>query len=301
MTSFRQLEALVAVVETGSFERAAAQLGIAQSAISRHIKEFESRFEYPLFDRSGRAVRLTLQGGEVLARAQAILRQRDVVVEGFLRTEVIHRSVRLGVTELCALTWLPQLVAAIRERYPSVNLQLEVDHSITLYEKLRASDLDVVVVPDLFGATNLTKVPLSQVRHIWCCSPSLDVPKKRIRATALEGHPLLIPGPPSGTGAMIAEWLNEQGLKISGGFTSGSLVALAGMAVSGLGIAFLPMAVTAPFQINGLLRELVVMPRLAPLRYVAMARTDVLTPFFEALLALTKESGSFDDVVPSDA
>lgn len=296
MTTFKQLEALAAVVETGSFEKAAARLEIAQSAVWKHLQEFESRFNYPLFDRSGRPARLTLEGAEVLARAQAILKQRETVMEAFLRKEVIHRSVRLGVTELCALTLLPQLVAAVREAYPGVNIHLEVDHSINLHERLRGSALDIAIVPDLFGETNLTKVFLHEVRHIWCCSPNMRVPSRRIRVTGLAEHALLIQGPPSGTGSMITEWLAAQGLKVSGNLSSGSLVALAGMAVSGLGIAFLPTAVSAPFQLSGLLREVVVVPKLPRLRYVAMARTEALTPFFESVLALTQATWKRSDL-----
>ncbi|VVE21154.1 LysR family transcriptional regulator [Pandoraea anhela] len=290
MTTFKQIEALVAVVETGSFERAAARLGIVQSAVSRHIKEFEETFDYPLFDRSGRSVQLTLEGGAVFARAQAVLRQRDAVVKGFLNTEIAHRSLRLGVTELYALTRLPEFVSAIREAYPALDLQLDVGHSITLYEKLRVSELDIVVVPDLFGATNLTKRLLSKVQHVWCCSPSVDIPKTRIRVPDLIRYPLLIPGAPSGTGAMIVEWLRDQGLDVSTRFSSGSLVALAGMAVSGQGVAFLPTAVTEPLQFNGLLREVGVSPSIPPLRYVAVARTETLTPFFDAILDLAEQT-----------
>ena len=56
--TFRQLEALVAIADMGSFEAAGRKLGSVQSGVSRHVRELESQFPRPLFDRVSRSARI---------------------------------------------------------------------------------------------------------------------------------------------------------------------------------------------------------------------------------------------------
>lgn len=80
MITMLQIQVFVAVADQGSFEAAGRHLKIAQSAVSRHVREFESRFSVSLFDRRKRTAKLTLDGVEVLSRARDILRQRDDIL-----------------------------------------------------------------------------------------------------------------------------------------------------------------------------------------------------------------------------
>lgn len=60
-------------------------------------------------------------------QAKGLLDQRDAAVEQFGRAEVIERRVRIGVTELTAMTWLPRWVEL---HYPQVTLEPDVDSSV---------------------------------------------------------------------------------------------------------------------------------------------------------------------------
>lgn len=53
---------------------------------------------------------------EMFLLVQRLLKQRDAAVEQFHRPEVMERHVRIGVTELTAMTWLPRLIGAIQYR-----------------------------------------------------------------------------------------------------------------------------------------------------------------------------------------
>src|SRR5438034_9513 len=121
--TFKQLEAIYWVARLGGFAQAATKLHTTQSAISKRVQELESLFDTPLFDRTLRTARLTDKGEEMFAVAQRLLGQRDTAVEQFLRPEVIERRLRLGVTELTAMTWLPRLVQRIESFYPKVVIE----------------------------------------------------------------------------------------------------------------------------------------------------------------------------------
>lgn len=77
MTTIRQLRSLVGIVECGSFTAASEHLFIAQSALSRQIKELEQHLETPLFERTARQPRLTPAGQAFYERARRMLADLD--------------------------------------------------------------------------------------------------------------------------------------------------------------------------------------------------------------------------------
>ena len=72
--NFRQLECFVAVVEEGSFTRAARRLGITQPSLSQHIRTLEDELEGAVLDRLPRGVSLTPAGRALLPEARTALR-----------------------------------------------------------------------------------------------------------------------------------------------------------------------------------------------------------------------------------
>src|SRR6478752_3008396 len=121
--TFKQLEALYWIARLGGFAQAASHLHTSQSAISKRVRELEQLFDTELFDRSLRTARLTEKGEEMFVLASKLLEQRDAAVEQFGKPGVLERRIRLGVTELSAMTWLPRLIGVIQQHYPKVILE----------------------------------------------------------------------------------------------------------------------------------------------------------------------------------
>src|SRR5262249_24604682 len=118
MITLKQLEALNWITQLGTFERAAAKLNTTQSAISKRVQELEASTGLSMLDRNQRGARLTEQGEQLLALGQHMLAIQDQILELKDGKSTPARRLRLGVTEICALTWLPRLVSAIRDNYP---------------------------------------------------------------------------------------------------------------------------------------------------------------------------------------
>src|SRR5262245_32007330 len=129
MITLKQIEALVAIVRLGTFEGAARKLNTTQSTVSKRIRELETTTGITLFDRSRRGARLTEMGEHLFMLGEEMLSLRDGVTSLKEASQIPARRLRLGVTELCALTWLPRLVAALREKYPTVVVEPEIDMS----------------------------------------------------------------------------------------------------------------------------------------------------------------------------
>jgi len=292
--TFPQLEALVAIADMGSFEAAGRKLGSVQSGVSRHVRELEAHFPRPLFDRGLRSARLTVDGLEVLSQARSILQQRDVLLSQYASEKILRRSLRLGVTELAALTWLPAFIEALRSAYPLVKVELEVGGvAADLYEKLRLAQLDLAIVPDTPRWADMLRFPLANVRNGWFCSPTFSLKRRRLAVSELGQFTLLSQAGDSAAGHVMSKWLERNGVQPRSILTCNNFAALGGMASAGLGVACLPNAISDELVTLGMLREVHVGPVMPPVRYVAVARQDALTPFHRKVIALARATCNY--------
>lgn len=291
--TFKQLEAIYWVAQLGSFSAAAARLHTTQSAISRRIQELEASFDVPLFDRTQRTARLTEKGEEMLLIARQLLTQRDAATEAFSRPGVVQRRVRIGVTELTSLTWLPRLVRSVQSHYPKVVLEPDVDHSLSLRDKLLASEVDLIVVPNAFHEGRFAAQPVGNVLSAWMCKPGLITPRRPLSLQDLATHRLLIQGDRSGTGILYGRWFQAQGITLRDTLISNNLIALIGMTVAGLGIAYLPRHCLSPLIVAGSLEVLRVTPELPDVQYTAMYRDEIGGSLIAAIAALAQQCCDF--------
>ena len=93
-----QLRTFVAIVETGSFTRAAEVVQKTQSAVSMQMKRLEERLERPIFARDGRASKLTEDGERLLDYARRIVKLNAEALAAFSNPE-LSGVVRLGVPD----------------------------------------------------------------------------------------------------------------------------------------------------------------------------------------------------------
>lgn len=293
MTTFRELEAFVAVVDMGSFEKAARSLDTSQSSISRLIGEFEDGFKYPLFNRESRSARLTSKGKEVLRQARAVLHRRGHLVERFANPEFLALTLRLGVTELTALTWLGAFVAEMKVRYPRIRLDLTVDSSSRLYTRMLDGQIDMAIASDLACPKNMVCIPVGSATFGWYRASSLALPRS-LTLSELERETLLIQSAPGEIETQIESWLVDKGVKLINTIRSDSLAALKGICIAGLGIASLPRAMAADRGNAGLLREIRTSLGAPKMNYAILIRIDSLTALHHDVIDLVKRHCAFD-------
>lgn len=274
MITFKQMEALYWIAECGSFEAAALRLNMSQSAISKRIQELEDTFETAVFDRSRRSARLTEKGVELLEHVRDLLERRDVLLERVGAREVQMRRLRLGVTELTALTWLPAFVEAIRQAYPQLQIEPSVELSSELHGKLENDQLDLIVVPDVFQDARFVCTPLQCVENAWMCAPELLEAEGEVELAELAQYTVMTQGSSSGTGLVYERWLAEQGVHLPRMITSHNLLVQVGLTLSGIGISYLPRQCLSQLVERGALKVIRTRPRLPQVRYGALYRTD---------------------------
>ena len=293
MPTLKQIEALKWVAQLGNFERAATKLNTTQSAISKRIKELESAVGVPVFDRSQRSARLTEKGEHLVALAQQMLALQERMLDLKDAQEIPARRLRLGVTELTALTWLPQLVAALRESYPMVTIEPEVDMSRDLYDRLQEDKLDIIVIPEAFSDPQITSLRLAEIQNVWMASPNLIRTRRVISLEELANYTILIQGSRSGSGLYVSKWLKSEGIILPRLLSCDSMIALLGLAVAGIGVRYLPKQCFRPLVSDGTLKIIRTKPALPLVPYAAMYRNDRPIAFTRLVALLAQASCDF--------
>src|SRR6201986_3750487 len=143
----RQLRYFVAIAERGGFGAAASLLNVAQSALSRHVKQLEHEMGGALFERGARGVSVTESGKVLLARGRWLLGAVDDL-KAEVRTENREPSgtVRLGAPSSLADILYAPLAKVFVERFPRVRLELSEGLTETMSDRLLRAELDLAIV-----------------------------------------------------------------------------------------------------------------------------------------------------------
>ncbi|AHJ75150.1 DNA-binding transcriptional regulator YafC [Kosakonia sacchari] len=124
-TTSEELAIFVAVVESGSFSRAAERLGQANSAISRAVKKLENKLGVNLLNRTTRQLSLTEEGERYFRRVQSVLQEMAAAETEVMETKSTPRgTLRIDAATPVVLHFLMPLIKPFRERYPEINLSL---------------------------------------------------------------------------------------------------------------------------------------------------------------------------------
>ncbi len=129
---FADLSAFAAIVEHGSFTRAAAHLGVSPSALSQTIRRFEERVGVRLLNRTTRSVAPSMAGTRLLGRLVPTLSELDAALaEVRAARETPAGTVRINAPRLAALLFLGPLVSRFLAAHPDIVLDLVVEDRFT--------------------------------------------------------------------------------------------------------------------------------------------------------------------------
>ncbi|SDI18598.1 LysR family transcriptional regulator [Variovorax sp. OV700] len=139
------LETFKAVVDEGGALKAATVLGCAQSNVTTRLQQLEQRLGVSLFNREGKRLRLSDAGERYLPYAARILALIDEAAANARSEVVVARPLRVGTMESTAAMHLPHALAAFRQAFPALELQLEVEAEPALSQMLLQHRLDLAV------------------------------------------------------------------------------------------------------------------------------------------------------------
>jgi DNA-binding transcriptional LysR family regulator len=159
---FAELKALVALAETGSMERAANDLYLTPSALTRRIQRLEIELGVVLLDRHFKPPKLTQAGFEVLEKSRAILSSLTDLKASTSGTTAPIGPFRLGLSHALAQPEISKVIVELSKQFPLLQPSISNDISCQLLARLHVGELDgaLVVLPietalphDLEGVT----------------------------------------------------------------------------------------------------------------------------------------------------
>lgn len=282
-----QLSAFLHVVRLGSVTKAADALHLTQPAITARLRNLQTAMGTELFDRSAGGLRLTRKGEMLLAYAERFERLEGLVQRDIVAPDSLEGRLRIGVSETVAQCWLPDLITRLHGRYPSLEIEFNVDISINLRAALldRAVDLAVLLGPiSEYSVNNIDLPDFDLAWYVAAQTPEPEDPTGHFR------RPVLTYARQTRPFRELRKLLQDRvdpGVKL---FPSSSLSACFRLVEAELGVAALPRALGREFVARGTIREFDPGWVPPPLHFTASYRAEPPSPLVESAADLALEA-----------
>lgn len=225
-----QLHTFIAIVDTGSFTKAADRVFKTQSAVSMQMRRLEERLGKQLFAKDGRGNKLTAEGEKLMHYARRIIRLNNEAVAAFDDNR-LEGTLRIGTPDDYADRYMPEIIGRFAKTHPNVELYIVCEPSVSLAEKMAKGELDIALV---------THNPRARTSDIVRTEPLCWV--------ASANHPLRDDVPvPLAVGRRDCHWrqlaasaLDADGREYQVLFTSWSSTVIAAAVLAGMAVSVLP-------------------------------------------------------------
>ena len=184
------MRSFVTVAETGGVTRAAQQLNLTQSAVSMQLKRLEDSLNLPLLDRSGRGVRLTTHGEQLLSYGRRMLSLNDEVLSRMMAPG-FEGEIRLGVASDIVYPHIPRVLKWFDREFPRMKVHLISSYSLQLKAMLAEGAVDVILTTE--NTPDPEAEMLTEQRLIWVGAPGGVAWKTRPLRLAFETNCLFRP------------------------------------------------------------------------------------------------------------
>ncbi len=265
--TYNQLVAMLAVVDCGTFERAANRLNLAQSTITKRIQDLESAMGFPVFDRSRRQATLTPQGEQFVNLSRETVASFESLASFSAGAKVVSTRIRLGVTEISSLTWLPKFLEMSFDADPDIHFELTIDMSRNLLSSLEDGDLDIIVTPEMPFQSTAHVRKTAGIEITLVGKPGLAPAGGEVEISQLQSFEFITQGKSSGYSKSIREWFSNYGVNTRNSVSVDSLHAMVGLAVAGRGVCIAPRDYLVPLIESGRVAEILTKPKLPTMTY----------------------------------
>lgn len=214
----RQLKLFAGVAESGSFSRAAAILSVAQPVLSRQIKSLEQELGVELLYRNGRGIVLT-EAGKLLEQYARSIFDTMARAEGdiaALRTSPKGQII-IGMPPSVGSVLTVPLVRSFRRDFPLIAMRVMEGFSGHVLEWLMTGKIDVAVLYNAPGVSNLISEPLLQ-DELFLLGADNDpgrLPPGPVLASRLSSLPMIMPSRPHGLRLLVDQILGAAHIKVN--------------------------------------------------------------------------------------
>ncbi|MEO3427482.1 LysR family transcriptional regulator [Pelagibius sp. CAU 1746] len=242
MRNLSHLRYFDAVCQARSIRQAAEALNVAQSAVSRQIKNLEDEIGMPLFIRHPRGVRLT-DAGVILAKyTRSTMLNMDRMSSEIDDLRALRRgTIKLCTVEAGLIDIVPAVVAAYRSKYPAVKIAVSTRGTQGVVDAILEDEADLGLAFNAPFHPEITSLARRQQQLYATVSPSHPLAKlKKIKLAELLKHDIALPETSFGIRQLVDDILHRSEAYIEPVLTTDSIQMLVNFARMDLGVAFLP-------------------------------------------------------------
>ncbi|GGP18421.1 LysR family transcriptional regulator [Silvimonas iriomotensis] len=246
---WKDLELILALAETGSIAAAAQRNHLVASAVSKRLSDLEQQFGAALVERHARGVRLTPAGEALRARAVHLLDEAHRL-QGELQDYAsgVTGHVRLFANISAIVEFLPRALAAFRDTYPGIRVELQEQVSADVAQAVRAGVADLGIVSELPHMPDLTFTPFRQdeLQLVVPAGHPLAA-REQLPFTAALDYPLVGLHANSTLHVRLTREAAQAGRELRPLVQVTSFDAVCAMVAAGLGVGVVPRAATTPY------------------------------------------------------
>jgi DNA-binding transcriptional LysR family regulator len=256
-----QLRTFLTVARRLSFTRAAEELHLTQPAVSAHVRKLERAIGGPLFEQIGRRVSLTAVGQVMFRYAEQVLALEDELRVAIADVQgTCQGALAIGTSTTIGISVLPELLRRYRQANPLVRLQARIGNFGEVVHGLLDGHLDVGLMSNEADTDRLDErlestpvlhddlVLVVEPGHRWAELPNVG-PEDLI------GEPFVLPGAGSRLRPQVEALLAPFGVVPDVVAESNSLIAVARVVETGIGVSLIPRLAVRDELAQGRLRE----------------------------------------------
>ena len=260
----KQIRVFTTVYEEKSVTRAARKLGMTQPSVSLALRELEGQYNTKLFERDGRGIRPTDAADHFYPDAAhflTIFRELDESMSNWNQ----EGTIKIGASISVGSCILPALVKRLQQDYPELRIQVTVNSSDIIEEKILENKLDLALIEGNIHSEKIHSERFLDDEILPICSRfHRFAGRDDVTIEELANEKFLMRESTSGTRQQAEAALHTKGLQIQPVWESTSTAALANAVQEDLGISFLPKRMledklrtsrVVPFGIKGVRLE----------------------------------------------
>ncbi len=260
--TLQQMEALISLVEEGSFSLAARKMHISQPALTKNIRNAEDYLGAPLVNRGSAGISLTPEGKVIYDYARRIMKLREEAKEKITALGAnTGGNIYIGASTIPATYILPRVLSALRGNHPDITMYIKTADSEEVMNMVLASEVEMGIIGKSPSNKKL------ETRELWKDRLILVVPKKHkwsktksVVMKELFAEPFIVREKGSATRDFMENYLKEEKSVNLSQFNIcaelGSSEAVKEAIIAGLGVSIISIHAVERELAQGLLAEI---------------------------------------------
>ncbi len=287
----KNLRTFQAVVDQGSYQKAADGLGYTQSTVTVHIQQLEEELGVPLFERTGRRMVLTQVGERALAQARELLAAADRLAQLGRAGYELSGTLRVDMAETLLCYKTQTVIQTFRKLAPQIRLIIRSRNCLDIVENVRSGVCDLGVGYDMDWSRDALEVEtMGEYEVILLASPEFCHPDF-VTHNQRKPVSLITDEPDSVFRRQLEDYLRLRAITLDATLELWSIEIIKRCVISNLGFTYLPRFIAEDELADGRLVELIA--PISGVRFPALCarrKNRWVTPAMELFTRLLRET-----------